>query len=51
MNAISTDMTNSFVPDREDTRAVIMDPRARSIGFSWFQENNGKLWWVLSVGG
>ena len=37
--------------DREDTRAVIMDPRARSIGFSWFQENNGKLWWVLSVGG
>jgi len=36
--------------DQRDTRAIILDPRARSIGFSWFQEANGKLWWVLTTG-
>jgi uncharacterized protein YkwD len=34
-----------------DTRAVIMDPRGREIGFSWFQTENGKLWWTLMIGG
>jgi uncharacterized protein YkwD len=29
------------------TRAVIMDPNARNMGFSWFQEQNGKIWWTL----
>lgn len=33
-----------------DTRAVIMDPAARSIGFSWFQEPGGKIWWTLMTG-
>jgi uncharacterized protein YkwD len=33
-----------------DTRAVIMDPMARSIGFSWFQEAGGKIWWTLVTG-
>lgn len=33
------------------TRAVIMDPEARDIGFSWFQEDNGKIWWTLVMGG
>lgn len=33
-----------------DTRGVIMDPRARDLGFSWFQEENGKLWWTLVLG-
>lgn len=32
------------------TRDVILDNRARNLGFSWFQERNGKLWWVLEVG-
>ena len=34
-----------------DTRAVIMDPRARDMGFSWFQEPSGKIWWTLVIGG
>jgi len=33
-----------------DTRAIILDPAARRIGFAWFQERSGKLWWTLSVG-
>lgn len=33
-----------------DTRAVIMDPTARSIGFAWFQEPAGKIWWTLLTG-
>ena len=34
-----------------DTRRIIMAPDARRMGFSWFQENNGKIWWTLVVGG
>ena len=33
-----------------DTRAVILDPTARRIGFAWYQEPAGKLWWTLSIG-
>ncbi len=33
-----------------DTRAVVMDPAATSIGFSWFQEPGGKIWWTLVTG-
>ncbi len=33
-----------------DTRAVIMDPTARLIGFAWFQETGGKIWWTLVTG-
>lgn len=36
--------------DVPDTRAVILDPAARQIGFSWFQEPSGKLWWTLLTG-
>ena len=36
--------------DRPDTRDVILDDRAQFIGFSWFQEKSGKLWWVLTIG-
>lgn len=32
------------------TRAVILDPRARNLGFSWYQEQNGKIWWTLVTG-
>ncbi len=35
---------------RSDTRAVILDPNARFMGFSWFQEESGKLWWTLNMG-
>lgn len=34
-----------------DTRAVILDPAARDMGFAWFQEPNGKIWWTLVTGG
>ncbi|WP_106746626.1 CAP domain-containing protein [Yoonia maritima] len=33
-----------------DTRAVILDPAARSMGFSWYQEPAGKLWWCMNMG-
>ena len=33
------------------TRSVIMDPNARDVGFAWFQEENGKIWWTLVMGG
>lgn len=34
-----------------DTRAVIMDPTARDLGFAWYQEPGGKIWWTLVTGG
>ncbi len=37
--------------NQENTRAVILDPNAKDMGFSWFQETTGKLWWTLSMGG
>lgn len=33
-----------------DTRAVILDPNARFMGFSWYQEESAKLWWTLNMG-
>ncbi|QUJ76208.1 CAP domain-containing protein [Sulfitobacter albidus] len=33
-----------------DTRRIIMSPEARDMGFSWFQESNGKIWWTLVMG-
>jgi uncharacterized protein YkwD len=36
--------------EQPDTRAVILDPKARNIGFSWFQDADGKLWWTLVMG-
>ena len=40
---------NAWMAER-DTRAVLMDPEARDIGFAWHQEENGKLWWTLVTG-
>jgi len=33
-----------------ETSEVILDPRATDLGFSWFQEPNGKIWWTMVVG-
>lgn len=33
-----------------ETREVILDPRATDMGFAWFQEPTGKIWWTLVVG-
>lgn len=34
----------------EATRRVILDPEARDLGFAWFQESSGKIWWTLVTG-
>lgn len=34
-----------------NTRRVILDPNARRMGFGWFQESAGKLWWTMNMGG
>ncbi|ESW62469.1 MAG: serine protease [Rhodobacter sp. CACIA14H1] len=33
-----------------DQRSVILDPKATEIGFAWFQEPSGKIWWTLVTG-
>lgn len=33
-----------------NSRAIILDPNARFIGFGWAQEDNAKLWWVQVLG-
>ncbi|MCB1311719.1 MAG: CAP domain-containing protein [Sedimentitalea sp.] len=37
--------------DEKGTREVILDPRAINMGFEWFQDPNGKIWWTLIMGG
>ena len=37
--------------ENKNTRAVILDPNALDLGFSWYQETSGKIWWTLVVGG
>ena len=36
--------------DQPDTRRIILSPDADTLGFAWFQERNGKLWWTLILG-
>lgn len=36
--------------EEKDTRDVILDPRTRDIGFAWYQEPSGKIWWTLVTG-
>lgn len=35
---------------RDDTRSIILASNARSMGFAWFQEPDGRLWWTLNMG-
>lgn len=37
--------------EQPGTRQVILDPKAINMGFAWFQESNGKIWWTLLMGG
>ena len=37
--------------NNENTRDVILDPRANELGFAWYQERNGKIWWAMVLGG
>jgi len=34
-----------------ETRGVILDASARDLGFGWYQEPTGKIWWCLVTGG
>jgi uncharacterized protein YkwD len=36
--------------EQPDTRSVILDKRAANMGFAWFQERSGKIWWTLVMG-
>ena len=36
--------------DVAETREVLLDPRARDMGFAWHQESSGKIWWTLVMG-
>lgn len=31
-------------------RDVMLDPRGRHLGFAWYQEPSGKIWWTLITG-
>lgn len=33
-----------------DTRDVILNPVASHLGFGWYQEPSGKIWWTLVTG-
>ena len=36
--------------EQEGTRRVILDPRATDLGFAWYQEESGKIWWTMVTG-
>lgn len=36
--------------EEPQTRDVILDKTAQELGFSWHQENNGKIWWTMIIG-
>ncbi|MBK5934006.1 Cysteine-rich secretory protein family protein [Rhodovulum imhoffii] len=36
--------------EEKPTRDVILDPTARDLGFAFFQEPSGKIWWTLVTG-
>ncbi|WP_415922404.1 CAP domain-containing protein [Tateyamaria sp. SN6-1] len=36
--------------EQTDTRRTILSPQAKDMGFAWFQESNGKIWWTMVMG-
>ncbi|MEP2642608.1 CAP domain-containing protein [Roseobacter sp.] len=36
--------------EQPDTRRVILSADATQMGFAWFQEDNGKIWWTMVTG-
>ncbi|WBU56948.1 CAP domain-containing protein [Paracoccus sediminicola] len=36
--------------ETRDTRDVIMDPTATTLGIAWYQEPSKKIWWTLITG-
>jgi uncharacterized protein YkwD len=37
--------------DTPDTRDVVLNAEAHDLGFDWYQEPSGKIWWTLITGG
>ena len=37
--------------DETGSREVLLDKRATNMGFSWYQDSSGKIWWTLVMGG
>lgn len=37
--------------EQEETRRIILSPEASDMGFAYYQESNGKIWWTLVMGG
>ena len=33
-----------------DTRDLLLDLQATQMGFAWYQEPNGKIWWTMLLG-
>jgi len=36
--------------DKPDTRRIILSGDADKMGFAWYQEKNGKIWWTMVMG-
>tara|TARA_R110002049_G_scaffold44333_6_gene130272 strand:+ start:130007 stop:130513 length:507 start_codon:yes stop_codon:yes gene_type:complete len=36
--------------EQPDTRRVLMSGEATTMGFSWYQETGGKIWWTMVMG-
>lgn len=36
--------------NQPDTRRIILNSSANKLGFAWYQEDNGKIWWTMTVG-
>ncbi|MCE6952255.1 CAP domain-containing protein [Cereibacter sphaeroides] len=36
--------------EQRDTRDVVLDPSATDLGFAWYQESQGKIWWTVVTG-
>ena len=32
------------------SRSILLDPKASHVGFSWYQDDKGKVWWVQEIG-
>ena len=37
--------------EEQGSRAVILDRKAVNMGFAWFQDSTGKIWWTMVMGG
>ena len=42
--------TLSVWMENPNTRRDLLDKRAKEMGFSWYQEISGKIWWTLVLG-